>query len=93
MSLGDITSRGAVLKAIDLSRKWDVTTFFGTTDSRARAYFLTYEGQDYDSKAILAVAHAFQFPVKGPLEYHQFHGGKGAVKPKLESLGFMVQAR
>ena len=42
---------------------------------RARAYFLYENGRYYDSKAIVGVAHGYEFPEEGPLHPADFSGG------------------
>jgi len=91
MGFSDLSSRQAVLDAI---REFDsigrnrflVKYGFG----QAQNYFLVYEGNQYDSKAIVGAAHGFQFG--DPLGAGDFSGGKGTVLPKLRSLGFSVVA-
>jgi hypothetical protein len=94
MSVSDITSREAVLEGIRQCDEMGRDNFlrhygFG----RARSYFLVYKERDYDSKAILGVAHGIQFPAKGPLKSREFEGGYATVKKKLESLGFKLEVR
>ncbi len=89
MSLRDITQQ-AVLDAISefntLTREVFLTTYeFG----KAKKYWLIYDGQRYDSKAIVGVAHKYATNL-GPLKNSEFSGGKKTVKPKLCSLGFTV---
>jgi hypothetical protein len=94
MALSDITSREAVLAAIRECMQMGRDRFLAHYGFRhARSFYLIHEGQEYDSKAIAGVAHRFQFPSKGPLRAAEFSGGKAAVKPKLESLGFTVKIR
>jgi hypothetical protein len=63
MSLGDISSREAVLRAIHEYDRMGRDAFLEHYKfKRARAYFLLHEDRYYDSKAILGVAHGFQFP-------------------------------
>jgi len=57
---------------------------------KARRYFLRYEGQVYDSKAIIGAAFGFQFPEEGPLTPDSFSGGDETVVNQLERLGFEV---
>jgi len=92
MTLGDLSSKAAVGKAIhefdSLGRDHFLKKYgFG----RARAYFLVYRGEHYDSKAIVGAAHAFQFG--RPLRPQDFSGGQATVRPKLESLGYRVVAQ
>src|SRR5262245_823275 len=93
MPLGDLTSREAVLAAIQecdtLGREAFLHKYgFG----EARDYFLLHEGRAYDSKAIVGVAHGIQHPAKGPLRPSDFSGGDATVRKKLESLGFDLGA-
>jgi len=90
MSLGQIKNPASVEQAVaefdqigreDFLRKYN----FG----KAREYYLVINGNKYDSKAILAAAHGYEFPELGPLK--RFSGGKDTVRPKLESLGFVVE--
>jgi 5-methylcytosine-specific restriction protein A len=84
-----LTSRSAVLKAIKEFDQLGQAKFlakyrFGV----ARNYYLVYRGNQYDSKAILGVAHKYQFG--NPLSPSDFSGGKHTVRPKLEKMGFKV---
>ena len=42
----------------------------------AREYFLVIGDMHYDSKAIVGVAHGYQFPSEGPLRPEDFSGGE-----------------
>jgi 5-methylcytosine-specific restriction protein A len=59
--------------------------------AEAREYFLIYNGQAYDSKAIVGVAHKF-LPGGRVLSPHEFSGGKDGAAAELDKLGFVVQA-
>jgi len=92
MALSDIQSRKAILAAIEESNRLGREAFLEKHGfGRARRYFLDCDGQLYDSKAIVGVAHGYEFPSEGPLESSEFSGGKATVKPKLEELGFTVR--
>lgn len=87
----DLTSRHAVIKAIDefnsLGRKEFLSKYgFG----KARQFFLVYEGEQYDSKAIFGAAYGYQF--SRPLQSDEFSGGNDTVRPILEKLNFTVIA-
>lgn len=56
----------------------------------AHSYVLSHEGRDYDSKAIAGVAHGYQFPTQGPLQFKDFNGGKSGAAKLLTRLGFTV---
>jgi hypothetical protein len=91
MGLKDMKSRKAVYRAIiecdELGRDEFLRKYgFGT----AKAYYLFDEGIYYDSKAIIGVAHGYEFPEKGPLHSFDFCGGEATVMPKLIKLGFDV---
>ncbi len=78
--------REAVLRAVA-----EYEAFLSTYGFRpARRYFLEVDGTRYDSKAIVAAAHAYQFPDEGPLRADEFIGGLTTVVPKLRSLGFTI---
>lgn len=91
MSFGDISSSAAVEAAIE---EFDAIGRDAFLDKygygRAREYFLVYNGRYYDSKAIVGVAHKYQFPQKGPLNRKSFSGGRATVMRKLNDLGFTV---
>lgn len=92
MSLSDITSRQAVLGAVEEFDQIGRQAFLNKYGfGQAREYFLDYGGHLYDSKAIVGVAYGYQFPERGPLKPSDFIGGKATVQPKLESLGFHVR--
>ena len=88
MPFRDITDPDAVLKAIGLYDEMGREAFseeFGY--GKAREYFLLHDGKHYDSKAIIGVAHQFQFPDRGPLKNTDFSGGEITVQRKLQELG------
>ncbi len=94
VGLSDLDSRSAVLAAMaecdEIGRAAFLEKYgFG----EARKYFLRYEGREYDSKAIVAVAHGIEHPSLGPLQASEFSGGSATVGPKLRSLGFEVVER
>jgi 5-methylcytosine-specific restriction protein A len=61
---------------------------------KAREYFLVFKGIDYDSKAILAVAHKFEYADEGPLRYKDnIFGGKDDAAKVLRELGFDIEYR
>jgi hypothetical protein len=93
MSFRDFNSREAVLSAIAECDRVGRDTFLATYGfGRSRSYVLRYEGREYDSKAILGVAHGYQFPDQGPLRAVDFSGGEQTVWTKLMALGFEVDA-
>jgi len=93
MGISDI-QRSAVLRAVEEFNRLGRERFLELYNyGKAKQYFLKLDGKFYDSKAILGVAHKYQFPVKGPLKSDDFSGGKLTVQQKLEELGFTVVIR
>ncbi len=91
MPLSDLSSRDAVLKAIEefnqLGREAFLERYgFGP----ARSIFIEHDGRRYDSKAIAGVAYGRQFPDRGHLRPEDFSGGMETVGRVLEQLGFRV---
>ena len=56
----------------------------------ARTYYVLHNGKPYDSKALIGVAHKYQFPDQGPLASSEFKGGEAATARKFRDLGFTV---
>ena len=68
VSLADLTSLEAVLDAIAEYDTLGQDRFLSQYGfGPARRYWLVHNGRRYDSKAIVAAAHSFQFPERGPL--------------------------
>jgi 5-methylcytosine-specific restriction protein A len=55
----------------------------------ARLYFVKWNGESYDSKAIAGAAHGY-LPGKSPLTHNDFSGGEDSVARRLRQLGFEV---
>ena len=92
MGLPDLSDPGAVRLALEEFIRLGRDRFLKEHGfRRAKVYFLKYEGKLFDSKAVVGVAHGYQFPQKGPLHAVQFSGGDATVKQKLEELGFDVE--
>jgi len=90
MALADI-STAAIIAAIkehdELKRDAFLAKYgFG----QARSYFLVYEGQRYDSKAIVGAAHG-HIAGENPLPANAFSGGEAVVRRLLERNGFTVE--
>jgi 5-methylcytosine-specific restriction protein A len=91
MAFTDIDSRQAVLDAVaefDQIGREEFLKKYGYRE--AQRYFLEIDGKRYDSKAIVGVAHKYQFPAEGALTFDEFSGGESTVQRKLEKLGFHV---
>lgn len=90
MGLADLTDRKAVLRAVyefdQIGRDAFLERYgFG----RARHHFLKYEGNLYDSKAIVGAAHQCQHPSQGRFGPDQFYGRRPTIAT-LERLGFEI---
>lgn len=91
MALADLTDRNAVISAIEEFDRLGSEKFYKKYGfGKALKFFLLYEGKHYDSKAIVAVAHRYQFgkPLK-----NTFSGGLATVVPVLDRLGFKVVSK
>lgn len=92
MSYRKVTDRSSVIAAIrecdEIGRKGFLEKY---GFAPAREYFLKFEGKTYDSKAIIGVAHKYQFPNFGVLNPSEFGGGDKTVRPQLEGLGFEIE--
>lgn len=96
MSLSDFTSPTAIKLAVEecdrLGREQFLTRY---GFAHAREYTLRYRAGEYDSKAIVGVAHGFQFPIAGPLKSSEFSGGispSGAAL-KAFALGYEIEGK
>jgi hypothetical protein len=94
MAFSDITSRQAVLDAIAEYDRLGQAAFLDKYGyGEARYYLLEHDGRVYDSKAIVGVAHGYQFPDAGPLRAKDFCGGYATVEALLKRLRFDVQVK
>jgi MrcB-like, N-terminal domain len=90
VALADITDRGAVLRAMAEADEVGERPFldkYGFGESLR--YRIVHEGKNYPSKAILAAAHGYQFPDRGPLTHEEFSGGTQTTA-KAQELGFEI---
>lgn len=91
MGYSDVKSRIAVIQAIEECSQLGRDTFLSKYGyGRSKDYPMTYEGEVFDSKAILGVAHGYAFPDEGPLSYEDFSGGRAGAGGHLARLGFVV---
>lgn len=89
MRLAEVT-REAILEAIAECDELGETNFLAKHGFRgARYLYLAHEGHRYPSKAIVAVAHARQFPDEAPLTAGDLSGGEQTTRV-LERTGFEV---
>lgn len=92
MALDDLTSREAVLAAVDEFDRVGRERFLQIYGFReARTYFLRVEDRLYDSKAITGAAHGYEHPDIGPLRARDFSGGEAHAVRVLERLGFDIE--
>lgn len=92
MGFADITSADAVLEAIaecDRLGERDFLLRYGFGPSRHVRLF--HGEQDYPAKAIVGVAHGYQFPDAGPLRPSDFTSGESTIA-KLRQLGFVARS-
>jgi HNH endonuclease len=89
MAMKEITRR-EILLAIDECKGLTKAELYDKYGFRqARSYILIHDGERYDSKAVVGIAHRFVPGSNGPLLYTDFGGG-GPVKRLLEKLDFEV---
>ena len=88
MGLTELTY-ASVVKAIEEFDRLGRAAFLDTHGyAEARNYYVQYEGNLYDSKAIAGVAHGYARPDLGPLNAEEFSGGAATVETRLTELGF-----
>ncbi len=90
MALSDITPASvvsAIVEARALGRDAFLDKYGFGPSTR---YYLRYEGEDYDSKAIVGAAHGLAVPNLGPLSASDFSGGWSATTRVLVALGFEI---
>lgn len=93
MAASDLSDPKAVVRAMREFKRLKRSKFLETYGfGKAKEYMLldSDTGELYDSKAIVGVAHGYQFPELGPLKSNDFSGGEIQVERKLNSLGFEV---
>ena len=92
MGFQDVTDPEAVKQAIaefeNFDNPIDFLELYGFGPSNA--YLLLHNGRYYPSKAILGVAHKYQFPLKGVLKSSEFSGGENHANKVLRNMGFEV---
>lgn len=57
----------------------------------ATRYYLGYNGNRYDSKAIIGVAHGYIAPNYTPMGPGEFSGGEARVVSQLRKMGFTIE--
>jgi|GEM_PF-1012788 len=91
MALTDLSSRDAVLRAIEECDSLGEDAFLARHGfGRSRVVRLLHGGRQYPAKAIVGVAHGFEFPEKGALESGEFTSGDSTMR-KLAQLGFETE--
>jgi 5-methylcytosine-specific restriction protein A len=92
MALANLSDPQAVHEAMDERDDIGEEAFLTKYKAgEARRYMVMRDGVAYDSKAIAAAAHGYQFGQ--PMDPAEFSGGMATVVPKLEELGFGVVDR
>ena len=87
-----ITSRDSILRAIEEFDRLGRDEFLRVYGfGRAKGYILLYNGEKYDSKAIIGVARKYEPGSSGPGKPSDFSGGEKRVVPVLERFGFEVR--
>jgi 5-methylcytosine-specific restriction enzyme A len=89
VSISDVT-RDAILQAIAEHNHNPATFLQDHGFGPARSYVLVHEGREYDSKAIVGVAHGY-LDGRGPLTAADFSGGLKTVVKLLHERGFEVR--
>jgi hypothetical protein len=92
MSARDVTQYGVLQAIAEFDRVGRDAFLDQYGFGPATGYFLVHDGRDYDSKAIVGVAHAFDLPEMGPLSAADFSGGDATVARLLRDLGFEVRS-
>jgi hypothetical protein len=93
ISLSDLTSQEAVQAALDEFARLGQSAFlakYGFGKSREFVVLNPRTQAWADSKAIAAVALAYQYPGEAALTAQAFSGGEATVAPRLLALGFEV---
>jgi MoxR-like ATPase len=91
MSFSEIVNPESIIQAtreFDEIGRESFLTKYGFSPSKV--YFLKIKGKEYDSKAILGVAHLIE--TGNPLRASEFSGGESTVR-KLNQLGFSVTTK
>lgn len=89
MGPADVTSRDAVLRAMREYDELGRDAFLAKYGfSRSTKFVVSDDGREYDSKALLAAAHGFQYPDQGALP-NNFSGGEQTTS-RLRTLGFTI---
>lgn len=89
IGLSDITA-ASVDSAISEFDRLGRSEFLHTYGfGQARTHYLVHQGRQYDSKAIVGVAHMYERPGEGQLRHDEFFGGAPTTS-LLRRLGFTV---
>lgn len=90
VTLHDITDPGAVRRAIAEADALGEQPFLEKYGfGQSRRFRIASGGRSYPSKAILAAAHGYQYPERGPLAASDFSGG-AQTTTRAQKLGFEI---
>src|SRR5205823_4551612 len=91
MTLGELTSHEAVVKAIRRYDELGAEQFLRDHHFKpAPGYLVRHEGNHYDCQAIAGAAYGLQYPDRGNLPSSKINGGPGGAARRLTQLGFTV---
>lgn len=92
MGFHDVNDPVAVKQAIEEFQTFDNASDFLELYGfgPASSYLLLYDGKYYSPKAILGVAHKYQFPLEGALKSSEFSGGENFANKVLINMGFEI---
>ncbi len=89
MALGDLDDPQAVIAAVDEAKEIGRVPFLKKYGfGKALRYMLRHNGELYDSKAIAAAAHGYQFGQ--PLQQDELSGGVDHAAGRLRAMGFDI---
>lgn len=92
MGFADLSSSEAVLAAIAECEQLGEDAFLSKHGfGQSRHVRLLHEGKTFPAKAVVGVAHGYQFPDEGPLTAAEFTSGDSTIN-KLGQMGFTAQS-
>jgi 5-methylcytosine-specific restriction protein A len=93
VGLADITKEAVLAAIAECDQAGPAAFLEHYKFGKARRYLLLHEGREYDSKAIVGVAHRY-LPGREALRASEFSGGKDdAAAGRLSQLGFTISVK